>query len=69
MVDRKKLQEDEDYIEMMRCKDSIKVVQKKYPEGLKDAEIAKVLCISLKHMKLLYESALKKFRKKMTKSP
>ena len=69
MTDRLKLQEDEDYIEMLRCKDSIKSVQKKYPEGLKDKDIARALAISLKHMKLIYESALKKLRKKMLKAP
>lgn len=69
MVDRKRLQEDEDYIELVRCKDSIKNVQKKYPEGLKEADIAKALCLSLKHVMLLYESALKKLRKKIMKAP
>lgn len=69
MIDRIRLQEDEDYIEMMRCKDSIKNVQKKYPEGLKDEDIAKALVLSLKHVRLLYESALRKLRKKMTKAP
>lgn len=65
MCDRKRLQEDEDYIHFAKLKNSINEVQKRFPDGLDDETIAKCLAIPLKHVKLLYESALKKIREKM----
>lgn len=65
MCDRKRLQEDEDYIHFSKLKNSINEVQRRFPDGLEDEGIAKCLVIPIKHVKLLYESALKKIREKM----
>jgi hypothetical protein len=63
--DRKRLQEDEDYIHNPKLKNSIEEVQKKYPDGVSDKDIAKMLSIPIKHVRFLYASAIKKIRKKI----
>lgn len=65
MNDRERLQQDEDFVHSTKNKNSIEEIQKKNPDGLSDKEIAKCLAIPLKHVKLLYQSALKKIRKTM----
>lgn len=65
MNERQRLHDDDDYIKFSKLKNSIDEVQRRMPDGMTDKEIARCLMISVKHVKLLFESAMKKIKKKI----
>lgn len=61
----KKIEEDEDYVHCPKMDNSLKKVINKNPDGLDDQKIADLLCIDVKEVEKLYQSAIKKIRKKL----
>lgn len=57
-----KIKEDDDFIYCPRLGNSLKKLIKKYPDGIDDERIQKVLLISAKKLEKIYQSALKKLR-------
>lgn len=64
-VIKQKILDEEDFIYWPRLGNSLKQMTKKYPEGIDDERIAKVLLISMKELKEHYKSAVKKLQNKL----
>ena|GEM_PF-2632473 len=60
---RKKIENDPDYIYNPKMGNSLKKMVDRYPDGIEDEKIAKVLCMDIEEMNNIYESILVKLRK------
>jgi hypothetical protein len=67
MIDEKKrkIAEEEDYIDYPKFKNSIKKLIEKYPDGVGKETIAKVLHLSEEEVDETYASAIKKLQKSL----
>lgn len=67
MIDEKKLKlmEDEDFIDYPKFKNSLKKLIDKYPDGVDNETIAKVLDITESEAEGYYQSAIKKLKAKL----
>lgn len=67
MSEEKKLRiiKEQDFIDYPKFKNSLSKLIEKYPDGVDDETIAKVLNIPVKEVKKLYESAIEKLRKNL----
>lgn len=61
----KKIREDEDYVHCPKMDNSLKKIVNKNPDGLEDAKIADLLCVSVEEVEEIYQSAIKKIRHKL----
>lgn len=59
---KKKIMEEEDFIYCPRLGNSLRKLIEKYPDGVDDGRIQKILLLSEKELKNTYESAIKKLR-------
>ena len=60
----KKISEDEDFIDCPKMKNSVNKLIEKYPDGVDDEYIAKVLNLdSTEQVEEIYQSAIQKYRK------
>ena len=64
MIDEKKrkMEEEEDYIDYPKFKNSIKKLIDKYPDGVDNEVIAKVLNMSIEEVEADYANAIKKLQ-------
>lgn len=60
---RNKIQKDPDYIYNPKMGNSLKKMVDRYPDGIEDEKIAKVLCMDLEEVNEIYENILVKLRK------
>lgn len=67
MIDEKKLKlmEDEDFIDYPKFKNSLKKLIDKYPDGVDNETIAKVLDITEEEVEQIYQSAIKKLQARL----
>lgn len=67
MIDEKKLKlmEDEDFIDYPKFKNSLKKLIDKYPDGVENETIAKVLNMTEEEVEETYQSAIKKLQAKL----
>ena len=67
MIDEKKhnIEEDEDFIDCPKFKNSIKKLIDKHPDGIEDDMIAKVLNITPQEVKKIYAGAIVKLQKSL----
>ena len=61
----KKINEDPDYIEHPKFSCSIKKLLDKYPDGVDDDTIAKILLMDKSEVEAIYQESIKKIRKKL----
>jgi uncharacterized membrane protein YheB (UPF0754 family) len=59
---KRKLEEDEDFIDYPKFKNSLTKLIEKYPEGVDQETIAKVLMMSEEEVEETYASAIKKLQ-------
>lgn len=59
---KKKIMEDEDFVYCPRLGNSLSKLIEKYPDGVDDERIQKILLLSEKEVNEIYESAIKKLR-------
>lgn len=59
---KKRIMEDGDFIYCPRLGNSLSKLIERYPDGIDDDRIEKVLLISKKELDEIYESAIKKLR-------
>lgn len=64
---KKRIIEEEDFIYCPRLGNSLSKLIEKYPDGIEDERIEKVLLISPQELKEIYESAIKKLKKSFDK--
>ena len=67
MIDEKKfkLMEDEDFIDYPKFKNSLKKLIDKYPDGIDNETIAKVLDMTEEEVEQTYQSAIKKLQARL----
>lgn len=67
MIDEKKLKlmEDEDFIDYPKFKNSLKKLVDKYPDGVDNETIAKVLDMTEEEVEETYQSAIKKLQARL----
>jgi len=61
-VKKNKILEEDDYIDYPKFKNSIKKLIEKYPDGVDNDVISKVLLISKEEVEEAYSSAIKKLQ-------
>jgi hypothetical protein len=59
---KEKIENDEDFVHCPKMSNSIKKIVDKYPDGVSNLYIAKVLMISEKEVEAMYENILVKIR-------
>jgi len=59
---KRKIEEDEDFIDYPKFKNSLTKLIEKYPEGVDQETIAKVLMMSEEEVEETYASAIKKLQ-------
>lgn len=59
---KRKIYEENDYIDHPKYKNSIKKLIEKYPDGVEDQVIAKVLNITEEEVEEIYQSAVEKLK-------
>jgi DNA-directed RNA polymerase specialized sigma subunit len=59
---KRKIYEEEDYIDHPKYKNSLAKLIEKYPDGVDDETIAKVLNISEEEVEEIYQSAIEKLK-------
>jgi len=59
---KRKIEEDEDFIDYPKFKNSVNKLIEKYPEGIDKETIAKVLMMSEEEVDEVYASAIKKLQ-------
>ena len=62
---KRKINEDEDYIDYPKFKNSVKKLIEKYPDGVSDETIAKVLLMSEEEVNEIYLSSIEKIKDKL----
>ena len=62
---KKKIENDPDYIYNPKMGNSLKKMVDRYPYGIEDDKIAKVLCMEVSQIEKIYEGILVKLRKKL----
>jgi hypothetical protein len=60
---KERIQKEEDFVYCPKMNNSIKKINDKFPDGVENNYISKVLMITEKEVVALYESALTKIRK------
>lgn len=61
----RKIKEEDDFVNCPKMDNSLKKVMDKHPDGLEDEKIADLLCIDVEEVEAIYQSAIKKIRKKL----
>jgi hypothetical protein len=64
-MSKKKIEQDPDFINCARVKNSLKKYLSKYSDGVSDEEIAKLLMISEEEVKERFNNIILKLRKEM----
>jgi hypothetical protein len=62
---KKKIESDPDFIYCPRLGNSLKIFLEKYPEGVDDSKIAKILLVEEEDVETIFQSAIVKIRKSM----
>jgi hypothetical protein len=62
---KKKVESDPDYVYCPRLGNSLRIFLEKYPEGIENTKIAKILLIDEEEVEGIFQSALVKIRKSM----
>jgi hypothetical protein len=62
---KKKIENDPDYIYNPKMGNSLKKMVERYPDGIEDEKIAKVLCMDISEIEEIYEGVLIKIREKL----
>lgn len=62
---KKKIENDPDFIYCPRLGNSLKIFLEKYPEGVDDSKIAKILLVEEEDVEAIFQSAIVKIRKSM----
>jgi len=62
---KKKIETDPDFIYCPRLGNSLSIFLEKYPEGVDDAKIAKVLMVDEEDVEEIFQAAIIKIRKSM----
>jgi hypothetical protein len=57
-----RITQDPDYVNSAKHNNSLKVLLDQNPDGVKDAVICRVLCISPEELQIIYRSAIMKLR-------
>jgi hypothetical protein len=67
LIDEKKLkiEEDEDFIDYPKFKNSLKKLAERYPDGVGNETIAKVLNMTEEEVEDTYQGAIKKLQAKL----
>lgn len=63
---KRKILEEEDFIDYPKFKNSIKKLIEKYPEGVEDEVISKILHLPKEEVKEKYQISIEKIRKKLS---
>ena len=62
---KKRISEEEDFIDYPKFKNSVKKLIEKYPDGVNEETIAKVLLMSEEEVNEIYLRSIKKLQKKL----
>lgn len=62
---KKKIESDPDFIYCPRLGNSLRIFLEKYPEGVEDSKIAKILLVDEEDVEAIFQSAIVKIRKSM----
>lgn len=62
---KKKIESDPDFIYCPRLGNSLRIFLEKYPEGVEDSKIAKILLVDEEDVEAIFHSAIIKIRKSM----
>lgn len=62
---KKKIESDPDFIYCPRLGNSLRIFLEKYPEGVDDSKIAKILLVEEEDVEAIFQSAIIKIRKSM----
>jgi hypothetical protein len=62
---KRKILEDEDFIDYPKFKNSLSKLIEKYPDGVSDEVIAKVLNITPEEVEKIYNSSIQKIQKSL----
>ena len=62
---KKRIREEEDYIYNPKMGNSLRKMINRYPDGVEDKKIAKVLLMSVKELNRHYQGIIKRVREKL----
>lgn len=62
---KKKIESDPDFIYCPRLSNSLKIFMEKYPDGVDNAKISKLLLMDEQEVEQIFNQALEKIRKNM----